>query len=178
MAKKKSMIPVAFIVTDEIPSRFEAAYASTLYETYEMQEALSANPKKTPAIFYFAQTLDMLGFSVPHNKIFAIYNPDPKRLTMAKIGDGDKVIVLISNMAALKNLEQIHSAAEKVRDLGNSFYRFAPYLNDVANSRNVSTSVKHKPLLKVLRETSKALPVTIQNIKTELAKHLITEFGI
>lgn len=178
MAKKKSMIPVAFIVTDEIPSRFETAYASTLYETYEMSEALSADPKKTPAIHYFANTLRLLNLSVPNNKIFAIYNPDPKRLVMAKIGDGDKVIVYINNMAALKRLKQTYDCAGKVVELARAAMYFSNTSKDVCSSRNLRSKISDKMLLKTLKDTGAALPQGAGKLMKELGMHLIQDFKV
>lgn len=178
MAKKKSMIPVAFIVTDDAPSRFETAYASTLFETYKMQEALSSNPKKTPAVYYFAHTLRLLNLSVPNNKIFAIYNPDLRRLTMAKLGDGDKTIIHIGSMAALNKLKQSYDAVTKYIELARATDYFIQANETAYKSTNLSSRISDKKLLKTMKDLNAGLPNLVQSLQHELGRKLIKDFGI
>ncbi len=177
MSRKKTIVPMAIILAKDIPSRFETAYASTLFETLTLNEALRTEEKSTPAIFYFSHIISQLKIGTNQTKFFVIYNPNKQRLQMAKFGDADKLIVKVSSVAELKVLRQTFTAVQKVAEARRFFEMYKLKEMQATNSRLLTSRIANKGLMKAFKLDSAKVQASIDLMFEELKQNFLGEFG-
>ena len=130
MSKKKAFIPFAVIISDEIPERFESAYASTLYETIPLLDGCNSDAKNLPGIYYLSRIIRSLNLGKISSKLFVIYNPNSQRLQMALFGDPDKLILQVKRWCMKWRilLSMIRRSIKRMSRLIMIFRRIAHYL--------------------------------------------------
>jgi hypothetical protein len=121
---KKSMIPAAYIFTDTVPERFISSYTSLIYEEFTFLEALRANPKKLPNLYNACHVVNLAQITTPNTLVFVIYNPNPKRLTMAQFGDVDKLKVLVDSVQRQNLLAGYARAFNRLLNTAHAFQYF------------------------------------------------------
>ena len=121
---KKSMIPAAYIFTDTVPERFISSYTSLIYEEFTFLEALRSNPKKLPNLVNAASVVNLAQIATPNTLVFVIYNPNPKRLTMAQFGDADKLKVLVDSIQRQTLLAGYVRAFDRLLNTAHAFQHF------------------------------------------------------
>lgn len=121
---KKSMIPAAYIFTDTVPERFISSYTSLIYEEFTFLEALRSNPKKLPNLVNVASVVNLAQIATPNTLVFVIYNPNPKRLTMAQFGDADKLKVLVDSTQRQTLLAGYVRAFDRLLNTAHAFQHF------------------------------------------------------
>lgn len=121
---KNSMIPAAYIFTDTVPERFISSYTSLIYEEFTFSEALRSNPKKLPNLVNAASVVNLAQIATPKTLVFVIYNPNPKRLTMAQFGDADKLKVLVDSIQRQTLLAGYVGAFDRLLNTAHAFQHF------------------------------------------------------
>ena len=170
------MIPIAVIVSDQIPERFETAYASSLYETLPFFEALESDVKSTPTIHYLAQILNGLDLWSSDAKFFVIYNPDPKRIQMALFGDADKLILHVRDQAGLLELKNIYGALRSILELELIFQEFEKMATTTFCDINFQKQVGNEQVVENLIKNKTDLRETIELINKELMQTFFAKF--
>jgi hypothetical protein len=176
MSKKKAFIPFAVIVSDEIPERFESAYASTLYETIPLLEGCNSDVKNLPAIYYLSRIIRSLNLGKINSKLFVIYNPNSQRLQMALFGDPDKLLLQVKNIADMNNLRQTYEAIDSFIQLYIAFQGYNLKAGDATRSRLFTSRIANKQVLKDMKNNAVNLKKTLDLMHPELTQNFLANF--
>lgn len=176
MVKKKTFIPFAVIVSDEIPERFETSYASTLHETITLAEGAKADKGDTPAIYYLSRIIRLLNLAKFNSKIFVIYNPDTQRMQMALFGDPDKLVLQVKNSADVNNLKQTYEAIESFIKLYIAHEDYNMKAGDLTRSRLFTSRIANKKILKDMKNDAVKLKKALDLVLIELKQNFLADF--
>lgn len=170
---KATMIPAAYFCTDEVPDRFKDVYASTLYESFTLEEALGADSDSLPDLVLIADITSVLDTSVKH--IFVIYNPDPKHLAMSDFGDPLTIKVLVNSLSKKKLLAKYWDRCHAVHHLNESIGTFDSKLviNEL-KSKNLPSS---SPLLSSFCTTLEETQRQLLTVNQEILKEFLVDFS-
>lgn len=121
---KKSMVPTAYIFTDEVHDRFINTYATHLSEVFTVDEALKIDDRKLPNLYNVAFVTASMQLTYKTTKIFVIYNPNKKHLVMSQIADSGKVKVLVDSLARQNLLATYRRDIENIKLIRSHFHLF------------------------------------------------------
>ena len=121
------MIPCAYFFVDEKLDRYEN-YSSTLSEYFTREEIFELNYEQHEMLVTSTVVVDHF---VEFRYVFVIYNPDEKKMFLAKLGDPDTIKMIVdtkekankvSNYChSLINLDKL---LEKAKYISNYDYEF------------------------------------------------------
>ena len=168
---KKSMIPAAYIFTDTVPERFINSYTSLIYEEFTFLEALRANPKKLPNLYNASHIVNLAQITTPNTLVYVIYNPNPKRLTMAQFGDADKLKVLVDSVQRQNLLAGYARAFDRLLNTAHAFQHFDEEFHNL-NLNKISKDRRAKLSRSLILQSNS---VTIQHLDV-LRQLLIDSF--
>lgn len=128
MGLPQTIIPVAFIFTNEIKERYDRQYASTITEWLTVEDAIKTFDEKNATHFYVPSIVTKLKITDQCQYAYVIYTPNNRRLNMAALGEFGQLIVVVDTVAKRDRLIEFNSAAT---DLIEISHRFLDYQNEV-----------------------------------------------
>lgn len=178
MTLSRTVIPAAYIFTDQIYDRYEQQYASTISEWMLVQNAMKKYTHTHAITFYLASIVARLDMTPMRKYMFIAYTPNEQRLNMAAFGDFDKLIVVVDSVAKKKRLQEFNRATTDLIHIARGYDEYLNRLNIAADKKYMQSLFGEKllknefikPSIAQLAAFNKCRQILIDQFKREFCR--------